>query len=321
MGTRRVDPRETIHLINQRYYHQWRRAERLEHELARVRAGRLGTLLAWLLYLKRKLIPLKSHPLEASLQVCEAVEGKAYPAAGRVSVIIPFRDHPDLLRACLGSLRRTVRQNVEYVLIDNGSRESRTLRALDRLRQRPGVKVLTWPGTFNFSGLCNAGARQATGDFLLFLNNDTEAQSPDWRERMLGLASRPDVGIVGGLLLYPDQTIQHAGLFPDTQGRWVHAGRGRPASELREARVVPAVTGACLLVRRELFFDLGGFDEGLALTYSDVELCRKARERGLKCVVTPEARFLHYEGLTRGFSGDEPGAEHLEAMPAFPAKG
>jgi GT2 family glycosyltransferase len=320
MGTHRVDLRETIHLLNQRYYQQWHRAERLERELARVRGRWWGPLVGWALYLKRKLVPTRPHPLEASLPAGETIEGTPGPAGGRVSVVIPLRDRVDLLRACLRSLRRTG-DDIEYVLIDNGSREPATLRVLDRLRQRRGVKVLTWPGAFNFSALCNAGARQATGDYLLFLNNDTEVLTADWRERMVGLASRPDVGVVGALLLYPDQTIQHAGLFPDLQGRWVHAGRGRPAAELGGVRVVPGVTGACLLIRSALFAELGGFDESLPLTYSDVDLCRKAQQRGLKCVVTPDARFLHYEGLTRGFAGDEPGAEHLEAMAAFPAKG
>jgi O-antigen biosynthesis protein len=289
--------------------------------LARVRARWYGPLLGWMLFLKRKLVPLKPHPLEASLPACETIEAPAGPVTGRVSVIIPLRDRVDLLRGCLRSLRRTGRDDIEYVLIDNGSREPATHRVLDRLRQRRGVKVLTWPGAFNFSALCNAGARQATGEYLLFLNNDTEVLTADWRERMVGLAARPDVGVVGALLLYPDQTIQHAGLFADAQGRWVHAGRGRPAAELRGVSVVPGVTGACLMVRRDLFAELGGFDETLPLTYSDVDLCRKAQQRGLKCVVTPHARFLHYEGLTRGFAGDEPGAEHLEAMAAFPAKG
>ncbi len=314
-----ADPRETIHLLNQRYYEQWHRAERLERELARVRHRWYGPVLSWLLLLKRQLIPLRRHPLETMLPMGEILPEPTQPVSGRVSVIIPLRDHVELLRPCLKSLRRGY-PDLEIVLVDNGSREPRTLRVLDRLRQRRGIKVLTWPGGFNFSTLCNAGARQACGDYLLFLNNDTEALSPNWCRHMLQLFSHDEVGVVSALLVYPDQTIQHAGLFPDQQNRWVHAGRGLPASEVRHIRAVPAVSGACLMLRRSLFDQVGGFDEALPLTYGDVELCRAVLRHGLKCVVTPFARFLHYEGLTRGFAADQPGMAHLHALTAFPPK-
>jgi GT2 family glycosyltransferase len=142
---------------------------------------------------------------------------------------------------------------------------------------------------------------------------------------MLALAVRPDVGVVGATLFYPDGTIQHAGLFPRGDGHWVHGYRGRgPAErgdrgELQESRTVPAVTGACLLIRRALFDRLGGFDEGLPVTYGDVDLCLRARRLGLKVVITPRARLLHYEAVTRGYSTDRPGGEHLKQMERFPS--
>src|SRR5262249_40898206 len=135
---------------------------------------------------------------------------------GLVSIIIPFRDQSDLLRNCVRSLFRRTRQRFELVLVNNGSTDPRTLRFLDRVVRRPRVQIVDAPGEFNFSRLCNAGAARASGEFLLFLNNDTESLTRDWLEQMMKLAADPAVGIVGATLLYPDRTIQHAGIFPRT---------------------------------------------------------------------------------------------------------
>ena len=125
----------------------------------------------------------------------------------------------------------------------------------------------------------------------------------DWLERLLTLAADPRVGVVGATLLYPDGTVQHAGLFPRADGKWVHPGRGGPQSgEMQQVRAVPAVTAACLLVRRGLFESLGGFDEALPVTLNDVDLCGRVRERGLLVLVSPHARLLHYESLSRGYA-------------------
>jgi GT2 family glycosyltransferase len=150
--------------------------------------------------------------------------------------------------------------------------------------------------------------REATGDYLLFLNNDTEVLAPGWLGHLLRLAGHPRVGVAGATLLYPDGTVQHAGAWPRRDGRWIHAYRGErvgaawPAEAPGDARLVPAVTGACLLLRRELFDALGGFDERLAVAGNDVDLCRRVRERGLEVAVSRHARLLHYEGLSRGHS-------------------
>ena len=139
------------------------------------------------------------------------------------------------------------------------------------------------PSPFNFSRLCNAGAAAANGDHLLFLNNDTEVLTRDWLERLLALAANPAVGAVGATLLYPDHTIQHAGILPRSDGMWVHPYRGRPADdsgdggELRNARSVPAITAACMMIRRDLFDNIGGFDEQFPVTLNDVDLCRRIR--------------------------------------------
>jgi GT2 family glycosyltransferase len=302
-----------IHLLNQRYHEQWERGERLEKELAELRSRPLGFLRAWLRWLKRCCRPVRyagrptTRPGELRNAPCQRLE-ESRPATGRVSIVIPFRDQLGLLRGCLRSLRLGTHRDFEVVLVDNGSAQPATRRYLERTRRA----VVRCPGAFNFSRLCNEGARRAGGEFLLFLNNDVEVLRPDWLQRLLGVARRPDVGIVGATLLYPDRTIQHAGLFPRPDGQWVHGYRGLPADaagdqdELRCVRTVPAVTGACLLIGRVFFWSLGGFDERLPTTYNDIDLCCRARARGRLVAVTPHATLLHYEALSRGFSTDPP---------------
>jgi GT2 family glycosyltransferase len=315
--------RELIHQLNQRYHEQWERAERLEKELAQARSGMLGSLLAWLRHVKRRFRPVVyagrpgSRPGELHGVAWQRVDEQAGPISGTVSVIIPFRDQLDLLRGCLGSIRQSTYRDVEVVLVNNGSEEEVTLRYLKRVRARSRRRVVDQPGAFNFSRLCNEGARQASGEYLLFLNNDTEVLTPDWLERLVRLACRPEVGLVAATLLYPEGTIQHAGLFPRQDGLWIHGYRGLPAAasgdqgELAHVRTVPAVTGACLMVRRDVFWSLGGFDERLPVTYGDVDLCCRARAQGRLVVVTPHARLLHFEALSRGYTSDRPGDAHV----------
>jgi O-antigen biosynthesis protein len=323
--------RHLIHLLNQRYHEQWERAERLEQEVAELRTRWLGGPLAWLRYLKRRLRPARyagrpsSRPGELRDVPCQRLAELPGPVSGRVSIIIPFKDRPELLRGCLRSLRRTAHRDFEVVLVDNGSEEERTRCFLGKARRRR--VVVECPGEFNFARLCNAGARAARGEFLLFLNNDTEVLHPGWLERLLRVARRPDVGVVGATLLYPDGTIQHAGLFPRAGGVWVHGYRGLTPDapgdrgELGYVRTVPAVTGACLLIGREFFEELGGFDERLPTTYNDVDLCLRARARGRLVAVTPHARLLHFEAISRGYTTDRAGTGHLRALERFPGAG
>jgi GT2 family glycosyltransferase len=317
--------RGLIHLLNQRYRREWERAEALEAELAGVRGSALWRAVAWLRRLKHRLLPAAPPaylPWDGS---CPAWDDPAGRPAGRVSIVIPFRDRAELLHNCLRSLRASTYRPSEIILVDNGSSEPRTQRLLWRLAGRRGVQVADCPGPFNFSRLCNAGASRAGGDYVLFLNNDTEVLSRDWLEQLLALAGRPEVGAVGATLLYPDRTIQHAGIFPRSDGSWTHLYRGLPdghagdLGELRRVRAVPAVTAACLLMRRDRFVALGGFDEGLPLTFSDVDLCCRVRRLGLLVVVTPFARLFHFESLSRGWVVDAPGEGHLASL--APARG
>lgn len=300
-----------IHLLNQRYHAEWQRAELLQNELTGREGSKVARVAELLRRLARRFVP---HPAIVPKIVTEKAEPYRGPVTAlpdaTVSVIIPFRDRPELLRNCLRSLRRSTYQKVEIVLVDNGSEDPRTARLLVNISARQNIKLVTCAEPFNFSRLCNLGTQKATGDHFLFLNNDTEVITRRWLERMLLLAADPAVGAVGATLLYPDRTIQHAGLFPRSDGAWVHPYRGEPADapgdngELRAVRIVPAVTAACLLIRREVFASVNGFDEDLQDSLNDADLCRRLRAAGRVTVVTPHAKLFHYEGLSRAFAVD-----------------
>jgi GT2 family glycosyltransferase len=310
--------RKLIHLLNQRYRQEWERAERLRAELDNLRRSPVWPLFRLLRWFKRRLRPVSPPEIFPSFSIQKEPKSQIIKTLPfQVSIIIPFKDRPDLLRGCLRSLRGGTHRRFEIVLVNNGSAEHATLRFLNALKARRRFQVANCPGPFNFSLLCNEGARHAQGHFFLFLNNDVEAINPDWLQRMLEVAIQPNVAIVGATLLYPDWTIQHAGIFPRSDGQWVHVHRGRPLDhpgeqgELRLVREVPAVTGASLLIARDRFEELGGFDENLPLTLNDVDLCCRARERGWQVMVTPHARLFHYESLTRGYGVDRSGMERM----------
>jgi GT2 family glycosyltransferase len=221
-----------------------------------------------------------------------------------VSLIVPTRDQGGLLRNLLESVdARSSYRRFEVVVVDNGSTEPATLRYLADLELR--WRVLRDPRPFNWAALNNAAARKATGEFLVFLNNDVEVVAPGWLEAMLGAAQRPEVGAVGARLLYPDRTIQHAGVIVGLGGIAGHAFKHVPwdATEPLGGPAVPrnwsAVTGACMMVRREVFGALGRFDERLGVAYNDVDFCLRARARGYLVVYTPWATLLHFESATR----------------------
>ena len=297
-----------LHLLNRRYHDEFVRAELLQNDLGGMTSSRVIRIADRLRWLVRKFIPHPSSIKPHMLAEAEPYRGPALPVPdASVSIVIPFRDRPELLGNCLRSLRLSTFRNVEIVLVDNGSERPATGRLLARIGAKRAVKLVSRPGRFNFSLLCNAGAAAASGDHLVFLNNDTEVLSDRWLERMLSLAADPAVGVVGATLLYPDRTVQHAGMLPRSDGMWIHPHRGAPVESLPpEVQSVPAVTAACLMIRRDLFDTIGGFDESLPVTLNDVDLCRRVRDRGKLVVVTPKARLLHYEGLTRGCTIDPP---------------
>ena len=229
-----------------------------------------------------------------------------------VGIVIPMRDGLELIRTCVESLARTTYRNVRVLILDNGSSDAATL---EWLASRPAsgriaTRVLRLPNPpgqgFNFSRLVNAGVAALDTEFVLLLNNDTKVLAPQWLSVLMGYGQMPGVGAVGAMLLYPDGSVQHAGVYhsgrpPDYVGHR-HRG-GRPdAEELRLACNVSAVTAACMLVRISVFLTVGGFDtENLAVAYNDVDFCYRVRRAGLRIVFAPGAVLQHDEGATRGF--------------------
>jgi GT2 family glycosyltransferase len=230
----------------------------------------------------------------------------------RVSAIVPTRDRPELLAACAaGLLERTSYSALQLLVVDNGSTGTATLELLSQLEADPRVRVLRRPGPFNFAALNNAAAAEAEGDVLLLLNDDTEVLHADWLVELVSHAVRPDVGAVGARLLYPDGTVQHAGILLGPRGAATHVGRHAASAspgylgQLACVRDLSAVTGACMAVRREAFHAVGGMDERLAVTWNDVDLCLRLRAAGLRVLWTPHATLLHREGATRGLDADD----------------
>ena len=225
----------------------------------------------------------------------------------QVSLVVPFRDGAVLLERCVRSvLRHGGPVPLEIVLVDNGSVETETAALLRELAAEPAVRVLSAPGRFNYSALVNRGVGAATGDVVCLLNSDVEATSPGWLEALLDAVEQPDVGAVGARLLYPDGSVQHAGMILGVLGGTGHAHRFAPRdaagyfANMAVVREVSAVTGACLATRRETFERAGGFDEALPTAYNDVDFCLRVREQGLRVLFTPYAELLHHEGASRG---------------------
>lgn len=232
-----------------------------------------------------------------------------------VSIIVPTRNAHEVLEACVSSvLERTTYPRFELLIVDNGSDDDEALRYLERLRQDGRVRVLRDERPFNYSALNNAAARQTRGDVLVLLNNDTEVITSSWLEELVSHAMRPEVGAVGARLLYPDGTVQHAGVVLGLGGAAAHSHRGSPreayghGARLILTQAYSAVTGACLAVRRALYLELGGLNEtDFAIAYNDVDFCLRLRERGYTNVYTPFAELYHYESKTRG--ADEHGVK------------
>ncbi len=225
-----------------------------------------------------------------------------------VSILIPTRDLLEVLQPCVESiLQKTTYSNFDLVLIDNDSRAPESLRFLQQIESEPRVRVLRFPGEFNFSQLNNFGVARVASEFVALLNNDLTVITPDWLDEMVSQALPPDVGAVGGRLLYPDDRIQHAGVILGGGGVAAHAHKGLPRSNhgyFSRAILVQelsAVTAACMLVRRKAYLEAGGFDEEhLAVAFNDVDFCLRLRERGYRIIYTPYAEFYHFESASRG---------------------
>lgn len=226
-----------------------------------------------------------------------------------ISIIIPTKDHVDVLDTCINSIMsKSTYSNYEIILVENNSTEAETFEYYHRIIKDSGqrIRTVTWPGEFNFSKLINYGVKHASGNYLLFLNNDTEVITPTWLEELLGNCARKDVGAVGCRLFYRDDTIQHAGVCV-TGGVAGHLGKNLPKGQwgyfalADAAQNLSAVTAACMLTKRSVFDSVGGFTEELSVAFNDIDYCLKVREQGKLVVYTPEAELYHYESLSRGY--------------------
>ncbi len=225
-----------------------------------------------------------------------------------VSLLIPTRDRIDLLKQCIDSiLERTLYPAYEIIVIDNDSQEQVSKDYFAQIQQDPRIKVLAYPQPFNYSAINNAGARLAKGSVLGLLNNDIEVISPDWLDEMVAHALRPAIGVVGAMLYYPDDTIQHAGVIIGIGGVAGHCYVGMPRgwagdkSRARLAQNLSAVTAACIVVRRDVFEELDGLDEGLQVAFNDVDFCLRVRDAGYRNLWTPFAELYHHESASRGY--------------------
>jgi O-antigen biosynthesis protein len=237
-----------------------------------------------------------------------------------VSVLIPTRDRADLLERCIdGLLTATDYENIEIVVVDNRSSEPSTHRLFARLSQDLRVRIIKSQEPFDWCRVNNRAARTARGELLLLLNNDVFVRDRDWMTEMASHALRPDVGAVGARLLYPDGRIQHAGVVLRAPSLASHAMRFAPADEpgpfgsFQVVRSVTAVTGACLMLRKSVFEQVGGLAEGeLPVTLNDVDLCLRIRAAGYRIVYTPHACLTHMEGVSR--ESDEEPAQFTRRM-------
>jgi len=237
-----------------------------------------------------------------------------YEVAGSplVSIIIPTKDGLEFLQRCIESIRKkTTYHNYEIVVVDNGSRDLVTVDYLRRMERDGDCRVVVFDQPFNYSRINNLAVTRARGTFLVFLDNDTEVVTPEWLEEMLGHAQRQEVGAVGAKLLFPNNTIQHGGVIVGLGGVAGHAFYGLPATDpgymglTTVVRNCSAVTGACLMMRRSVFEEIGGFDEELDVAFSDVDLCLRIIQKGYYIVWTPHAVLYHHESATRGYCHPE----------------
>ena len=229
-----------------------------------------------------------------------------------VSIVIPNKDEKETLKKCLESIwKKTSYPNYEIILVENNSTTQEIRDYYKELDGKERVRVVYWDKEFNYSAINNFGISYAKGEYILCLNNDITVISPDWMEELLANCQRPEVGIVGARLYYPDNTIQHAGIVLGMGGcagsLFVGLARSR-GGYLHKAALqqdLSAVTAACFMVKKEVFEKVGGFEEKLAVAFNDVDFCLKVRHAGYLVVYDPYAELYHHESKTRGYENTE----------------
>ena len=257
-----------------------------------------------------------------STRAFETIFKISYQIAGspKISIVIANKDHESDLRRCITSiLEKSTYDNYEIIVVENNSETPEIWEYYEKLRGDGRVKVVTYEGSFNYSAVNNLGVREAEGEYILLLNNDTQVITVNWMEELLMYAQREDVGAVGAKLYYGDKTIQHAGVVlalgaHRTAGH-SHYGQHREnlgyMGRLCYAQNVSAVTGACLMVAKELYWKVGGLDESFAVSLNDVDFCIKLREAGYLNVFTPFAELYHFESVSRGLDDQGEKAERF----------
>lgn len=235
-----------------------------------------------------------------------------------VSILIPNKDHREDLEKCIDSIRRFAGyEPYEILILENNSTSPEIWSYYEELQKEKEIRVLVCEGAFNYSRINNLGAQQAKGEYLLFLNNDTEMTVAGCLRELMNYAQLPEVGAVGAQLFYGDDTIQHVGVVLGYGGLAGHAFEGLERQKAMErdeiicARCCSAVTAACMMVRRSVFEQAGGFDEALGVAYNDIDLCLRIGHLGKRIVYTPYAQLYHYESQTRGLELTDEKAERI----------
>jgi GT2 family glycosyltransferase len=247
-----------------------------------------------------------------STRACETIFRIRYQILGnpKISIVIPNKDHAQDLKRCVESIiAKSTYSNYEIIIVENNSTTQEIKALYEQLTgAHDFIKVVNYEGRFNYSAVNNLGVKYTTGDYILLLNNDTEVITANWMEELLMYAQREDVGAVGAKLLYPDKTIQHAGVVI---GLGAHRTAGHSHYKVPEqnlgymgrlcyAQNMSAVTGACLLVKKSVYEQVGGLEEAFEISLNDVDFCLKIRELGLLNVWTPFAQLYHHESISRG---------------------
>ena len=229
-----------------------------------------------------------------------------------VSIIIPNKDNRDILKKCIDSiLQKSTYDNYEIIVVENNSTEPETFDYYKKIEKDDRIRVIKWEKDFNFSAINNFAVKHANGEYIIFLNNDIEVKTPSWVEGMLGNAQRSDVGIVGCRLIYPDNTIQHAGVVIGIGGIAANIFTNLPAARSgymhRASTQVDysAVTAACMMISKSLFERIGGFEGKLTVAFNDIDLCLRVREQDYLVVYDAYVEMIHYESKTRGSEDTE----------------
>jgi glycosyltransferase involved in cell wall biosynthesis len=268
---------------------------------------------------KRNGMPGKVVPCPENAESHRVIHALPEPTP-LVSIIIPTRDRTELLKRCVESIRAlTDYSPFEILIVDNGSVEEETFRFFREVERDERIRVISESGPFNYSRLNNRAAKQARGDILVFLNNDTEIEDASWLTEMVSHAARAEVGAVGARLWWPDGTLQHGGVVLGLGGvaghAFPHIPRGHPGYFNRAMlqQNSSAVTGACMAVRKTVFEELKGFDEvNLGVTFNDIDFCLRLTQRGYRVVWTPYANLIHHESASRGHQRTRKEQEEFE---------